>query len=122
MPTIGHEDREDKLPKWARDKFEHMRRLLSEAMDNVEHARNVAGLGDKDRAVGVGMDSRNGHPAMFFPLTDRVQFRLGKGLNEAIEVYYQKDVKGERLCVRGHDVISIWPTASNSFDVRLEDM
>ena len=118
--AIDPDPREEKLPKWAQEKLSSLRQKVKE----TRHALNqelYSGISPDEPSVGVGMDVETSHPAKLYPKHERVKFRFGKGIGNYIECNMVNDIHfGKRLVVRGGDMVTIHPEASNTVSIKME--
>lgn len=107
------DEREDKLPKWARDELLSLRIRIKEMVGALEIANHAAAASGATGKVIAGVLIHDG-----FPLDDRIQitFNLPNG-----KIYVMLRENGTLLDINGSLPIHIMPRAANCAYVNLED-
>lgn len=113
--------KEMRLPKWAQERLEYLRRRLREANEELRVLRDH-GVDAGRPHVGVGLDTVNSGPKERYPLQTQVTFQLGDSFRDVIEVRATGDLKRGEYALRvqaGVSRIAVEPQAANVVRVRL---
>lgn len=118
---IEPDPREEKLPRWARDLLDNMRRRVEHAEATAEAARLATGPGETDTVVYRYSDEPIG-----LPPGCQVEFRLGPApegrtfSRNYVHCRVETTKHGTWLDLSGGDSISIQPRSGNSARITVE--
>jgi hypothetical protein len=102
--------REERLPKWAQEELQSLRRKVLDAQLLNEELRGEVG---QTNTFVLNYGDGTNQP---LPNNARVEFRWpSKRWDEHIQVY----IEGDRLHIQGGRFLVIHPQVSNAFDIAL---
>lgn len=115
--------REAKLPAWARDRFDDLRRAVREANRERDEAIVSTKPGESDAVIDVGLGNAR-RLAGVNSYRGQVKYLLsgpGEIDGRYIDVYIVDEHGDRRLAIRASEGIAISPRAANSIEARVTD-
>lgn len=107
---LAPDEREQKLPNWARDKMGALRRAVESANNAAEEARLSTSPDESDTAI-----ERFSRGKIGLGRGTTIRFSLGERWDQHIDV--RVDAARGRLVVIGGDQIVVKPQSGNSLEI-----
>lgn len=117
MNNITDEDKIDRLPKWAQNLFDIMKKNIAHLENQLSQVSGSVENGYTEMSWRNGLE--NGHP---IPHHSRISFRLGPDRHDDIDIRLDEDTfHTKTLRIQGDRGIVIFPRASNVVHIKLEE-